>query len=376
MTETAFDTHTFKSDFSTAEARWAAVGPYYAMFPQRFAFEKIVAFTRPGGRVLDPFAGRGTSIYYAAALGRTGLGIEINPVGWLYGHVKLSPAPQHKVESRLTELSLLAESYRAESEKMSEFFRLCFADTVRPFLLAARHHLDWKHSATDATLMALILVNLHGNAGQALSNQMRQTKAMAPDYSVRWWKERRLLPPAVDPKTYLLQRIRWRYVKGTPHGAQSGSRILHGNSLERLPQEARKVKQGKTLPFDMLLTSPPYHDITNYQYDQWLRYWMLGGPDTAVSRATELSSRYAPKQSYRDLLMKVFSSVAEMMTKDAVIYVRTDAREFTRDTTRHILKTCFPKKKETMYLSVKSRTQTALFGDSSVKPGEVDFILT
>ena len=32
-----------------------------------------------------------------------------------------------------------------------------------------------------------------------MSNQMRQMTAMAPDYSIRWWTEKNLTPPDIDP---------------------------------------------------------------------------------------------------------------------------------------------------------------------------------
>src|SRR5258708_17934373 len=69
--------------------RWAGLGPYYAMFPMEFALRTIQRYCPQGGRVLDPFAGRGTSIFAAAASGRSGTGIEVHPAGWLYGCVKL-----------------------------------------------------------------------------------------------------------------------------------------------------------------------------------------------------------------------------------------------------------------------------------------------
>ena len=38
--------------FATPEARWARLGPYYAMFPFRFAQDAIGRFTHPGDLVL------------------------------------------------------------------------------------------------------------------------------------------------------------------------------------------------------------------------------------------------------------------------------------------------------------------------------------
>src|SRR5438045_7184443 len=87
--------------FRTAIGRWAALGPYYAMFPIPFAFNVIQSYSEPGDAVLDPFAGRASSIYAAAVLNREAYGVELNPVGWLYGRVKLRPASRESVTKRI-----------------------------------------------------------------------------------------------------------------------------------------------------------------------------------------------------------------------------------------------------------------------------------
>jgi len=74
---------------STAESRWARLGPYYAMFPLDFAFDIVEEYSKKGDYIFDPFAGRFSSIFAGSVCERKGLGIEINPVGWLYGRVKL-----------------------------------------------------------------------------------------------------------------------------------------------------------------------------------------------------------------------------------------------------------------------------------------------
>src|SRR5918996_3324938 len=56
--------------YQTAADRWAGIGPYYAMFPVWFADAVVREFTVPGDVVVDPFAGRGTSIFSASVQGR------------------------------------------------------------------------------------------------------------------------------------------------------------------------------------------------------------------------------------------------------------------------------------------------------------------
>lgn len=319
-------------------ARWISFGPYYGMFPVDFALKAVEKYTAPEDAVLDPFAGRGTAIAAASALGRRGVGIEINPVGWVYGQTKLKPAPMGLVLGRLEEIAASENEYRKEEGSLPKFYQWCFAPAVRRFLLAARHSLNWRNNEVDRTLAAFVLLYLHGKRGQALSNQMRQQKSMAPDYSVRWWQARNLRPPDIDPATFLTQRIRWRYKWGTL--CQQECQMLLGDSMAVLTRLKEQNYSGHRL----LLTSPPYYDVTSYYYDHWLRYWVLGGPELprTITEQWCRHSRQSSQERYRLLIHAVFSAAARLMEPGAVIYVRTDAREFTRGVTTEALIAAFP----------------------------------
>lgn len=54
-------------------------GAHFATFPEELARPCILAGSRPGDTVLDPFAGSGTTGAVAAQEGRDFIGIEINP---------------------------------------------------------------------------------------------------------------------------------------------------------------------------------------------------------------------------------------------------------------------------------------------------------
>lgn len=364
-----------KYSYQDAVNRWAGIGPYYAMFPLEFAFQVVHQYSMPGQSVLDPFAGRGSSIYAAATQNRFGIGVEINPVGWVYSKAKLDAATYGWVKNRLDRLRDTAPQYAQEAASMPEYFQYCFCPEVLAFLLAARATLKWKRSRPDATLMALLLVYLHGKRGQALSNQMRQAKSMSPDYSVEWWKEHFLEPPTIDPYQFMLQRIEWRYEKGRP--SITGSQVLLGDSVEIMTKIADQVREGTREPFSLLFTSPPYCGVTNYYYDQWLRLWLMGGTDRPKSLGEKHKRKFESKETYRDLLDTVFSTASEMMAEDATIYVRTDAREFTKTATVEVLREHFPDKQERIIARpFQSETQTELFGDKTGKPGEMDIVLT
>ncbi|WP_019674157.1 DNA methyltransferase [Psychrobacter lutiphocae] len=363
--------------YKTAESRWARFGPYYAMFPVEFAFDVVNRYTKEGDYILDPFAGRFSSIYAASTLGRHGLGIEISPVGWLYGKVKLSPANKEDVIDRLYEIYRKRNYYNRYIDKMPEFYRLCYCDDVLKFLLFARNNLDWQKCDVDATLMSIILVYLHAKIGEGLSNQMRMTKSMGMQYSIDWWKKNGFkTPPKVNPLNLLLSKIDWRYKKGYPK--LTSSEVIYADStieLENRVQDSIKYKE----KYSLLLTSPPYCGITDYHADQWLRLWMLGDDEWPRSTGDIHKGRFVDKEKYYNLLDSVFSNSSKLMKEHSTIYVRTDKRDFTYSSTLEILKRHFPNHFLEIVdkpLTIDSKTQTKLYGDKTLKPGEVDIILT
>lgn len=363
--------------FSTAEARWARFGPYYAMFPVEFAFDVVEKYSNPGEYILDPFAGRCSSIYAGGVLGRNSLGIEINPVGWLYGTVKLEPADKGEVIDRLLEVYNLRSSYKDDLKEQAEFFRICYCDEVLKFLLAARANLNWRTNSVDATLMSIILIYLHAKLGEGLSNQMRMTKSMGMNYSVQWWKKNNMeTPPEINPCEFILNKINWRYEKGKPTTTES--HVVFGDSTNELKLISQRAIENN-IRFSLLFTSPPYCSITNYHADQWLRLWLLGEFSDEKHNLIKHKGRFVNKLDYYNLLDSVFGLSSKLMDDDSTVYVRTDKREFTLNSTLEILKKHFPEHGIQIIdkpLKTDTRTQTKLFGDKSMKPGEVDIILS
>ena len=325
---------------------------------------------------MDPFAGRYTSIYAGAVLNRKGIGVEINPVGWLFGNAKLHPAEKEDVVLRLAEIYRRRNYFKKKAREMPEFYHMCFCDEVLKFLLSARKNLDWQNNQIDATLMAFLLVYLHGKKGQSLSNQMRITKSMGMDYSIGWWKKNGMEePPQINPFDYMLGRINWRYKNGIP--CVGASSVILGDSTIELDNVSNMIKENNE-KVSLLFTSPPYCAITDYYADQWLRLWLLGGSERLVYSKEKYKGRFDKRDDYYELLDNVFSKCSKLMSDDAIVFVRTDARKFTLEATLEVLKKNFPDysvSKRLSKLKKGSMSQTALYGNKSSKPAEVDIIM-
>ena len=331
------------------------------MFPLDFVRRIVDEFCPPASAVLDPFCGRGTVPFVAATSGRQAMGIDVNEVAYVYSSAKTAPELYlSHIARRIGEIKRAVRT--ADRRPVNEFQRLAWSPRVLGFLHAARRELDWQDSRCDRTLMALILVHLHGKKGGAVSNQLRQSKSMAPDYAVRWWTARNLTPPELDPAAYFEAKARWRYAKGLPK--RSESRIEWGDARQVLPMVRRR--------FSLLLTSPPYCGVTDYRLDNWIRLWMLGGSPLPEH---DTSQRHVSRPRYREMLQGVFEAAHRCMLDDAVIYVRTDTRSYTLQTTKEVLASIWPRYAAYQRSEQPLKTQTRLFGDASIKPGETDLLL-
>ncbi len=134
--------------------------------------------------------------------------------------------------------------------------------------------------------------------------------------------------------------MNWRYEKGVP--SVFDSRIVFGDSVIELKKIVKKA-QAVGINFSLLFTSPPYYSITDYYADQWLRLWLLGGPEIPKATQEKHKGRFDNKDDYYQLLDSVFGNCSALMAKKSTVYVRTDRREFTFESTLEILRKYFSK---------------------------------
>ena len=357
--------------FSTAEGRWARLGPYYAMFPIGFAQEAVERFTVAGDLVVDPFCGRGTAPYVAMVNGRAAAACDVNPVAWVYAATKMSPAKSpEKVKCRIREIAKAVS--RADREPESEFQTLAFCAGVLGFVNAARRELRWREDAVDRTVAAFLTHHLHTKIPEGLSNQMRHSRAMSPGYCVRWWREHGYAqPPEVDPVAFLHSKIDWRYHKGLPAGSRNRrGEIALGDAAVCLLSLSRAAATAR-----LVVTSPPYSAVTNYQTDSWLRLWALGVGPALPTWSTE--HRYVDLNTYQRMIRDVFETTARITDDETVWLVRSDARKRTFNVISAALAQIAQHRRiYTRAAPFKKSTQTSLYGDTTPKPGEIDLLLT
>jgi len=295
--------------------------PYFAMFPEAFAARWIDQLAPEGSYVLDPFCGRGTTPFQSLLMNRRAIGVDVNPVAVCVSRAKTN-APARK--SALARVNQLEEAFIDSphddhgASALPEFFRIAYSPSTRRQIMLLRSSLRWETSTVDCMLAALVLGALHGESqksGAYLSNQMPRTISTKPAYSVRFWRKRKLRAPKRNVFDVLRDAIAFRYESPLP--ARRG--VIHHTDMRNLPR--------LDLPaIRTIVTSPPYLDVTNFEEDQWLRIWFLGGAPHPTYRKISKDDRHENPDRYWGLIGDLWRMIGHVIEPRGNVVLRIGAK--------------------------------------------------
>lgn len=286
------------------------------MFPLSFPL-RILRRALARDWILDPFCGRGTTLFAARLLGLPSVGIDSNPVASAIAAAKLV----HVTADEITDLArrLLATGDGGVVVPEGEFWAGCYhPETLVEICKLRTRLLEDCTPQVAVALRAVLLGILHGpvNKGQPtyLSNQMPRTYATKPKSAVNYWCKRGLKPKRVDVLDAVRRRANFTFAS-IPDPApgkvfQADSRIFH------LPDRQRV--------FRWVITSPPYYGMRSYLPDQWLRNWFLGGPAT-VTYSTDQQVPHSSEADFVTGLAGVWQRCAAVCLPGANLVIRFGA---------------------------------------------------
>ena len=302
-----------------------SICPYFAMFPEQFVEQQLLTYTAPGDVVLDPFCGRGTTVLEGLLHDRDTAGSDINPVAVCLSAAKANAPTLIEVLTRIQRLKEEFGPERPAEEVPTPFFAHCYETRTLAEILFLRQMLSWRTDHVDCFIAAITLGLLHGDShrsGYCLSNRMPRTISTKPDYSIRWWTERRLQPPRRNAFETLRMAALFRY-RMAPAARKGVVRNTDVRDLARaFPELTERVV--------LVVTSPPYLDTTDYSEDQWLRLWFLGGEPRPVLRVNR-DDRHTRVDEYWRFLQAAWCGLAPLMANEATIVVRMGGTKLSKE---------------------------------------------
>lgn len=285
------------------------------MFPLDFPLNILQRRAREDDVVLDPFCGRGTTNYAARLVGLRSLGVDSSPVAAAISASKLVSV---SVENIVSEARKILKQRKAQHVPTAEFWEWAYHPTALEALCCFREaFLESCSSDVRIALRGIVLGALHGPKQKTFpsyfSNQCPRTYAPKPAYSIRFWKERGLVPEPIDILAIIDRRAK-RYYTECP-GAGGSVRLADS-------RQTKALKPGKSIEhFNWVITSPPYYGMRTYVPDQWLRNWFVGGPDI-VDYSNHNQIVHSSPDDFSADLHRVWSNAGKVCADDARMVIR------------------------------------------------------
>jgi len=233
-----------------------AICPYFTMFPLEYPMRVLRAHRRDQVGVLDPFCGRGTTLFAARTMGLATWGIDTSPIACAIARAKLCTVDEDRILNLATDI--MTDSSSGDIPE-SRFFSTAYSKSTLDAICRLRTgllNLD-RETNESTVLRAAALGCLHGPTSKDpdrqayFSNQMPRTYAPKPSYAVRYWHRHRLKPRRVDVLKALKRKIGRIAKARLPKAKTTFRHVRLGDSrlAKHLPHDGRK--------FSIVVTSPP-----------------------------------------------------------------------------------------------------------------------
>ncbi len=240
--------------------------PYLGKFIPQLVEALLGRYVRPGGRILDPFAGSGTTLVQALESGYDAVGIDVAAFNCLLMRVKTARHDSFLLERELRD----ALTRRSRSrERPQGYVRKWYAPRAAAELLHFRSLVsEYEH----ADVLRVVLARAARSARLTTHFDLDFPKRPQREpYSCH--KHRRICRPVQEADKFLA-----RYVLDTLERLKAFQRLRdRARTAHVVHGDAREVALDG--PFDGVLTSPPYPGLIDYHEQHRYAYELLGLDD-------------------------------------------------------------------------------------------------
>lgn len=253
---------------------------YRACFKPQLPRFFIERFTTPGERVYDPFMGRGTTLIESAFLDRIPVGCDVNPLSALLCMPRLHSVDGKAIQKRLAEIDL---SHASEiREDLLVFYH---PDTLRELCALREYFLRRETEGTldaiDSWIRMVATNRLTGHSAGFFSvYTLPPNQAVSIASQIRINEKRQQTPTARDIRKIILKKSASLLKDLTPEEKKNLHHV--GKKSQCLTSSSADTKAIASSSISLVVTSPPFLDIVQYDQDNWLRCWFNGINSNAV----------------------------------------------------------------------------------------------
>jgi DNA methylase len=295
--------------------------PYLGKFIPQLVETLLGRYVPAGGRVLDPFAGSGTTLVQALESGYDAAGVEIAPFNTLLMRVKTRPYNLDALRRDLLWAHAQAAAFEPRGRypaDASAYSRAWYAPAAAEELL---HFRSLVEQVRAADVLRVVLARSARSARRTTHFDLDfPREPQIGDY--RCHKHRRICRPVEGARRFLL-----RYTLDTLER-------IEAFAAARQPGCVAEVMQGdaRQLPlrgqFDGVITSPPYPGLIDYHEQHRYAYELLqlgALRERELGRPARGTSRRALAE-YVDGVADALRNAREALNHDALVCVVVNDR--------------------------------------------------
>jgi SAM-dependent methyltransferase len=295
--------------------------PYLGKFVPQLVERLLARYVPAGGRVLDPFAGSGTTLVQALESGYDATGVDVAGFNALLMHVKTRRYDLDALERDVGEVLAQVERFQPRSRYPTSampYVRTWFAPAAAEELLHARSLVD---DVDHADLLRVVVARAARSARRTTHFDLDFPRA--PQTGEYWChKHKRLCRPVETARQFLL-----RYLPDTLARVRRFDAVRTGDRhAEVVHGDARELDLRG--PYEGVVTSPPYPGLIDYHEQHRYAYELLrlaDGRSRELGSATRGTSRSALEE-YVDGIAAVFRNVRSVLRPGAVVCIVVNDR--------------------------------------------------
>jgi hypothetical protein len=294
--------------------------PYHGKFIPQLVEVLLDRYLAPGDRVLDPFAGSGTTLVQALESGLDATGVDIAAFNCLLMRVKTAPYDLAGLVEELRDVATRVESLPQRGARASGYVRAWYSPRAAAQLVGFRELTpQYRHG----DVLRVILSRAARSARRAAHFDLEAPKA--PQRGEYWCHKHRRECRPVDAasgflRRYTLDTLARIEAFAQMRDAEREATVLHG--------DARELELAG--PYDGILTSPPYPGLIDYHEQHRYAYELLELDDRREREigAAAAGTSLASLEAYRAGIAAVLERAAAALRPDApVLVVVNDRRD-------------------------------------------------
>ncbi|WLB57457.1 DNA methyltransferase [Bradyrhizobium japonicum] len=286
------------------------IHPYPAKFIPQIPAHLISYLSDPGDVVFDPFGGSATTAVEAVRLGRRGVSMDANPLSRFIGRVKTGLMTRG-VRAELDQLQAAVASYVTSSAIREKGWAKKQIAQYAQFVPSIPNIEKWfdENAIAELSLLRFLIDETTSDLASdaaltALSRIM--VRVSYQESETRYVAEEKDIPPALVLRGFLesLKTIVRRLENAAPDLQRADATFHVGDSRTDI------IKTIGANSVDLIVTSPPYPNATDYHlYHRFRLFWL--GFDPRQLGAIEIGSHLKHQrkrsgfQEYRDEMSAV-----------------------------------------------------------------------